>query len=73
MTTNITPEMVRNFEALTSGQYKNFALFSCFIDGRPGAAIVAITKGEGDSYTVTPLFITIPEGVVLTDHDGVPA
>ena len=41
MATHITDEHKAAFEALTSGEYDNFALFSCVIDGAPGAAIVA--------------------------------
>ena len=33
MSTNITPNHISAFEALTSGQYRNFALFSCFVNG----------------------------------------
>ena len=41
MTTNITADHCAAFEALTSGDYANFALFSCFVNGEPAAAIVA--------------------------------
>ena len=44
MTTNITPAHRAAFEALTSGHYDSFALFSCFVNGEPAAAIVAITR-----------------------------
>ena len=33
-------------EALTSGDHDNFALFSYFIDGSPGAAIVAVNRAR---------------------------
>ena len=33
MTTNVTDEHRRAFEALTSGRYENFALVSCFCAG----------------------------------------
>ena len=33
MTTNITDEHRRAFEALTSSRYENFALVSCFCGG----------------------------------------
>lgn len=41
--TNITSDHRSAFEALTSGDYANFALFSCFADGQPAAAICAVT------------------------------
>ena len=41
-TTNTTEEHRCAFEALTSGEAGNFCLFSCFLSGRPGAAIAAV-------------------------------
>lgn len=67
--TNITSEIKKAFDALTSGKYNNFALFSCFVDGEPSATIVAITK-EGKEYIIHPLFVAITPGMMLTDHDG---
>ena len=72
MSTNIRPDHISAFEALTSGEHNNFALFSCFIGGQPAAAIVAVTP-EGDDYQITPLFVSVTDDMVLTDHDGVPA
>ena len=75
MSTNIRPEHISAFEALISGGHNNFALFSCFLDGEPAVAIVAVTppKSEDDEYQITPLFVGVTEGMVLTDHDGTPA
>lgn len=72
MSTNIRPEHISALEALTSGEHDNFALFSCFLDGEPAVAIVAVTspKIEGSKYHITPLFVGVTEGMVLTDHDG---
>lgn len=42
--TNITPELQRAFEALTSGDFSNFALVSCFADGALAAAIRAVIQ-----------------------------
>jgi hypothetical protein len=42
MTTNISADHRAAFDALTSGDYPNFALFSCFVNGEPAAAIVAV-------------------------------
>jgi hypothetical protein len=69
--TNITPEHRTAFEALTSGSFDNFALFSCFLNGEPAAAVVAINR-DGDEYTITPLFVALTPGMALTDHDGRP-
>lgn len=75
-TTNITDEHRHAFQALTSGGYDNFALFSCRIDGAPGAAIVAVNKcppadkGGEPEYTLQPLFVSVTPSMELTDHDG---
>ena len=67
--TNITPQHRAAFEALSSGEYGNFALFSCFLNGEPAAAIVAVTQ-DGDEYRLAPLFVSVTGSMVLTDHDG---
>ena len=72
MTTNITADHCAAFEALTSGDYANFALFSCFVNGEPAAAIVAVSADSG-KYTYTPLFVSVTPSLALTDHDGQPA
>jgi hypothetical protein len=69
MSTNITKEHRAAFEALTSGDYRNFALFSCFVNGEPAAAIVAVNE-EGERYNLTPLFVSATPSLRLTDHDG---
>jgi hypothetical protein len=69
MTTNITADHRAAFEALTSGDYANFALFSCFVNGEPAAAIVAVNQ-DGDDYAITPLFVSITPALILADHDG---
>lgn len=67
--TNIKHEHKAAFEALSSGDYSNFALFSCFVGGEPAAAIVAVNR-DGEEYNVAPLFVSVTPGMVLTDHDG---
>ena len=69
--TNINAEHRAAFEALTSGRFDNFALFSCFVGGEPAAAIVAVNR-DGDGYTISPLFVALTHGMILTDHDGCP-
>jgi hypothetical protein len=71
MTTNITQEHRAAFEALISADYDNFALFSCFVDGEPAAAIVAVNR-DGEDYNISPLFVALTPGMVLTDLDGRP-
>lgn len=67
--TNITAGRRAAFEALLSGDYRNFALFSCFVNGEPGAAIVAVNR-DGDGHAITPLFVSVTPSLTLTDHDG---
>ena len=71
MSTNIRSEHISAFEALTSGEHDNFALFSCFLNGQPAAAIVAVTPPEehGGEYQITPHFVGVTDAMVLTDHD----
>ena len=69
MSTNITRDHQEAFEALASGRFGNFALFFCFVNGEPAAAIAAVNRDGGD-YTITPLFISVTPGMILTDHDG---
>ena len=65
--TNITPAHKAAFQALSSGQYANFALFSCFVNGEPAAAIVTV----GHDGSIAPLFVSVTPGMALMDHDGI--
>jgi hypothetical protein len=67
--TNITATHRDAFDALVSGEYANFALFSCFVNGEPAAAIAAVNK-HGDGYSIVPLFVSVTPSLQLTDHDG---
>ena len=75
-TTNITAEHRRAFDALTSGRYENFCLFSCTSDGQPAAAIAAVTapppaeNGADPELVITPMFVSVTPGIKLVDHDG---
>ncbi|MDA7430645.1 hypothetical protein PGB28_19455 [Primorskyibacter aestuariivivens] len=75
MSTNIRPEHISAFAALTSGEHDSFALFSCFLDGEPAVAIVAVMppRSDEDEYQITPLIVGITENMVLTDHEGTAA
>ena len=74
--TNITDEHKRVFEALKSGEYRNFALVSCFVDSEPAAAIATVlptspeTPDGEPGYFVQPLFVSVTPAMRLTDHDG---
>ena len=70
MSTNIRTEHISAFQALTSGNFSNFALFSCFVNGEPASAIVAVTppSAENADYLITPLFVSVTPDMALTDH-----
>jgi hypothetical protein len=69
MSTNITAAHKEAFEALASGRFGNFALFSCFVNGEPATAIVAVGR-DGDMFDIIPLFVSVTPDMRLTDHDG---
>ncbi len=69
--TNITADHRAAFEALSSGDFGNFALFSCFVNGEPAAAIVTVNR-DGDDYIINPLFVSVTTSLQVTDHDGHP-
>ncbi len=72
---NISEPHRRAFEALTSREHHNFALLH-FVDKCPAAATIAVNgypPEDGDSeneYRVTPLCVSVTDGIVLTAHDG---
>ena len=71
MTTNIKPDHQEAFNALRNPTFSNFALFSCFVNGAPTSAVVAINEAEGGDVIISPLFVAVTDDTVLTDHDGV--
>ena len=56
-------------EALPYGAYGNVALRPCLVDGHPAAAITAADR-QGETFTLTPLFVSVTGAMVLADHDG---
>jgi hypothetical protein len=75
--TNITALHERRFQALTSGEFANFALFSCFVNGEPTTAIVYVEVEEAEDFetifNLNPIFVAVTDGMKLTDHDGASA
>lgn len=69
--TNISLKHEEDFNALTSGKYNNFALFSCFLDGEPTSAIVCINEDVNGNKTITPMFMALTNKMKLTDHEGI--
>ena len=75
-TTNITEGHRSAFKAHTSGHHDNFILFTCFLNGRPADAIIAVTAHQPDGkdgetdFHIKPPFVSLVSGNVLTDNDG---
>lgn len=69
-TTNITEKMQNDLEFVLAAGPRQVCLFSCFVDGRPTAAICAVGAAEQGDVTITPLFVAVTPDMALTDHDG---
>src|SRR5262245_60804383 len=69
VTTNITAQLKQTFEDMRIAP--GFALFSCFVNGKPTAAIVSVYHDEqnGD-FSIFPLFVAVTDDMRITDHDG---
>ncbi|MCY3670917.1 MAG: hypothetical protein OXH14_07525, partial [Alphaproteobacteria bacterium] len=75
MATNITEEHRRAPDALKSGRYDNFCLFSCYVDREPAAAIAALSVPEPDGgseteYGINPLFVSVTPATRLAHRHG---
>ena len=76
ITTNITEQHQHAFNALTSGELDDFALFSVFVNNQPTAVTASVTAHEPKDengktkFHIEPLFVSIGAGLVLTNHDG---
>ena len=58
------------FQALVSGQYRdNVMLLSCFVNGKPGVAIVA-HREHRNGMAIMPLFLALSEGLRVTSLTG---
>lgn len=75
--TNIQPWHRTAFDALVCGESQGMALFSCFMNGEPTAAIVNITRcGEAedassaDDFRIIPMFVAVTPGMKLTNHEN---
>lgn len=70
--TNITDEHKRAFDWILHAVEcpHTIALFSCFVDGKPTAAICAVSIDEPD-IIIQPLFIAVTPDMVLVDHANV--
>lgn len=56
--TNITEAHKHAFNELVSGA-SGYALFSCFVDGKPSAVIVRVTADKKKMYYIEPLFVAV--------------
>jgi hypothetical protein len=62
---HITPGHVRAFQMLRSPLYENITMWSCFINGEPGVAIVALDEAGENKIAVMPLFVAITPNMEL--------
>lgn len=64
----ISDDQRETFDALTSGDFTNFALISTLFDGEPTVAIAAIVE-EGGTYIIQPLYVAVTDTMFdrLTD------
>ena len=74
----VTERHRRTFDTLKDGQYDNFCLFSCYVDGEPATAVAAVSVHEPDGrgeieYRIHALFVSVSPSIPLTDHDGTEA
>lgn len=67
MTTNITENDQNTFTAIKHAS--NIALYSCFVNGKPAVAIVSV-NGSGENVRITPLYVSITDDMVITNHEG---
>lgn len=65
---NIEPWHRKNFSSLANGRGQ-FALFSCYVNGEPTAAIVAINRHD-KQFIVRPLFVAVTPAMNVVDHNG---
>lgn len=71
--TNITERIKTLFELVSNGgsPLHRLGLFSCFVNGKPSAAIVIIKQNQNGNEDITPVFVYAhTDGLTLTDHDG---
>ena len=52
---------------------QNFALMSCFRNGKPTVAICRVEPSEDKETMIFPLFVAVEDDMILTDHSGIPA
>ncbi len=75
---NITEKHIDAFEAILDPERrKEFALYSCFVDGHPTTAIVHMTDDPNEDnperVRVAPVFMAVTADMKITNHQGVEA
>lgn len=70
MPSHITEGHYMAFQALASGRYsEHVMLLSCFINDKPGVAIVA-HREHRNGMAIMPLFVALCEGMRITSMTG---
>ena len=73
ISTNISEEHRRAFDALTAGKDGNFVLCSCFVSGEPAAAIAAVTLCPPSQELGAPDYRIIPPSGMPDSRWGFPS
>lgn len=68
--TRITPGHGHILNALIGDSTSNVALLACRVNDEPAVAIVTIERDDGEEFCITPLFVSVTDGMTLTDHEG---
>jgi hypothetical protein len=70
-TTNITEDHKNWLDYIqhSTPSDRTIALFSCFVNGEPTAAICVVSY-DGTNYNIMPLFVAVTPGMDLRDHDN---
>lgn len=63
---------VAHFMAIHSGQYDNFGITPCYVNGEASMAIVAVHNTPEGHMIVTPLFVAPTATMVIADEFGNP-
>lgn len=67
--TNITEEARREFHAIRSPDFDNFALVSCQLGDTPTSAIAIVQKDDGQ-FNITPIYVRVCPGMKLMSPEG---
>ena len=59
----LKPDHKKSFEALISGEFDNFMLMSCVVNGEQSSVICVITDLGDENAAVFPLYVALTDGM----------